>query len=474
MALDASSSRNNRNSFAEALSAETAAGNESLSVWIGQVQARGALESLFELETWLKGIHSFFNLEHLQLTDAEKAGLVSRSFAPEIGIVRRAVQLCEKHACEVLDPRTGGNGEFEDFVEARMRQDRMMDYSISRMAGQLTPADSVAQLVESLNDLRVTIDSLKVQPGREFQLFLALGRSFSREIRNCRYVDMLMSQRFRLQHDSVDNNALTASLGRLPQGPVRHRIALVFLYLFRFLKYLKLVQADLNRDQPLKQHLIIFSLLHEETAGFLDFLKTRLLRDREVADSLQNAAELIAYSLKMESQRVHTHELVLVSREADPRIVYSKIENSHGLLRDCYQSCILTLAQSMDKSFDPAVLFPFRAGHLMASEKLRQDLWELRRWLMDVLANSEELDSNRIIERVGRFKDASLRSLMYRDWAEFETFSDSLAVSIDAMETRTHIRKFVSYLESLIQQVSKRRVFQEEPQNSWPELPVQG
>jgi len=84
------------------------------------------------------------------------------------------------------------------------------------------------------------------------------------------------------------------------------------------------------------------------------------------------------------------------------------------------------------------------------------------------------LDSNRIIERVGEFRDVSLRSLMYRDWAEFETFSDSLAVSIDAMETRTHIRKFVSYLESLIQQVSKRRVFQEEPQNSWPELPVQG
>jgi hypothetical protein len=50
---------------------------------------------------------------------------------------------------------------------------------------------------------------------------------------------------------------------------------------------------------------------------------------------------------------------------------------------------------------------------------------------------------------------------MYRDWVEFEAFSDALAVSINLMEIRTHIRKFVSYLESLIQEVSKRSVFRE-------------
>jgi hypothetical protein len=88
----------------------------------------------------------------------------------------------------------------------------------------------------------------------------------------------------------------------------------------------------------------------------------------------------------------------------------------------------------------------------------------MRRWLMDVLGDKEELDSTRIIERINAFKNRSLHSLMYRDWAEFDAFTDALAISISLNDIRTHMRKFVRYLETLIQEVSKRSVFQENPQ----------
>jgi hypothetical protein len=448
-----------RNSFLDALHSEIVAGSENLNAWVRQVQAQGEIESLFELETWLKGIRSFFNLDHLSLTELEKNDLLNRSFAPEIGIVGQAVRRCEAYAGNVMKAAPGAR--FEDFVETQMRRNRIRSQNISRIAGQLTPADSLAQLSESLNDLRITVDALELQPGREFQLFVTLGRSFNREIRNCRYVDMLLNQRFRVQYDIVDNKALTAALRSIPEEPVRRNIALVFLYLFRFLRYLKLIVADLGSDRPLKKSLVIFSLMHEEMAGLADFIRAHLLRNGNVNSSLQNAAELISYSVKMEFQRVHTRELITVSHEQDPGVVYSRIENSHGLLRNCCETCVLTLVQSIDKSFDPELLFPSRSGQLMAAEKLRQDLWGMRRWLMDVLGNKEELDSSRIIERISGFKDAALGSLMYRDWAEFESFSDALAVSINYTEIRTQIRKFVSYLEMLIQEVSKRSVFQD-------------
>jgi hypothetical protein len=461
MVLEAAKPLKLQNSFLDALHSEIVAGSENLTAWIRQVQDRGAIESLFGLETWLKGIRSFFNLDHLPLSDAEKNDLSTRSFAPEITIARQALQLCENLACAVLNPGRSGKFEFEDFFEAQMRRDRIQDYNISRIAEQLTPADSVSLLLESLNDLRVTIDSLKVQPGRSFQLFVSLGRNYARDIRNCRYVDMLISQRFKLQYDLVDSKALTATMRRIAPEPVRRDVALVFLYLFRFLKYLKLVMADLNRDRPLKQHLAIFSLIHEEMDGLSDILRARILRNGKVGSTLQNAAELISYSMKTESQRVQTRELIGVARETDPGAVYSRIENSHGLLRNCCQSCILTLIQSIDKSFDPTALFPARTGQLVAAEKLRQDLWDMRRWLMDVLGDKEELDSTQITARISAFKDTSLHSLMYRDWAEFEAFSDALAASINVVEVRTNIRKFVSYLEMLIQEVSKRSVFRE-------------
>jgi hypothetical protein len=450
-----------QNSFIDVLHTEIIAGSENLTAWIRQIQEQGALESLFKLEVWLKSIRSFFKMEHIPLSPGEKGEIVTRSFGPELSVVRQAILICESCACDVLKLGAGGEFEFEEFMETQMRKNRMGDFHITRMVEQLTPKDSVAQLLESLNDFRILIDGYKESSGPDFQLFMSLGRAFERELKNCRYIDMLLNQRFRLQYDLVENKSLANVLCNIPEESVRRSITLALLYLFRFLRYLELVATDLKFDRPLKHHLAVFSMLHEEMGVLSDFLRARFLKNKDAADSLHNAAELVAYSLKIEAQRVLDRELIFISRESDPVPVYTRVENSHGLLRSCCQSGILTLIQPLDKNFDATALFPSRADSLVSAEKLRQDLWDLRQWLTDVSSSKEELDSNKIIERLVSFKDNSLRFLMYRDWAEFEVFSDSVAVSTNYIEIRLHIRKFVNYLETLIQEVSKRSVFRD-------------
>jgi hypothetical protein len=457
---------NGQDSFLDALHSEIIAGSENLNAWINQVRAQGAIDSLFCLETWLKGIRSFFSLDHLPLSELEKAGLVSRSFTPEIEIIRLAVQICEAHAYEVIGPENAGEFEFDEFIEVQLRRDRILDFHISRMVEQLTPRDSLSQLMEFLNDLRVTIDAVKDKPSLSYQFFLSLGRSFGRELKNCRYIDMLLSQRFRLQYDLVENQTLTEVLREIPDDAVRRNVALTLLYLFRLLKYLKLISADLGRDLPLKQNLVLFSLIHKEMGSLADFLEARFLKGRECGEDLRNATELIAYSQKIESQRVLSRELIFVAGDAEPSNVYTRVENTHGLLRNCCQSCVLTLLQAIDRDFDAASLFPSRARRLLSTEKLRQDLWDLRQWLTDMLGNREELDANKIIERLTSFKEASLSDLMHRDWAEFDSFLDALIISGNFIEIRTHMRKFVSFLEMLIQEISKRSVFQEKAAKS--------
>jgi len=450
-----------RDSFGDALRSEILVESENLTAWIRQIGDQGAIESLFAMESWLKGIRSYFKTEHLPLSAAEKTEIAKRSFAAEIGVVRQAVQVCEKHACDVMKAGVGGKLEFEEFMEIQLRKDRMPDLHISRMVEQLTPGDSVSQLLVSLNDLRVTMDAFKDHAGMDYQLFLSLGRLFERELKSCRYVDMLLGQRLRLQYDHIENRSLAGVLQGVSDETARRNLATALLYLFRFLKYLKFVSSDLTRDLPLQRQLVIFSLLHEEMSTLSDFLRARFLRNRVPDDPIQNAAELIAYSLKTEAQRVFDRELIFIAREKDPAPIYMHIENGHGLLRHCCQSGILTLVQAVDKKFDATVLFPSRAESLTSAEKLRQDLWDLRQWLTDVMANRTELDSNNIIERLVSFRENSLRSLMYRDWEEFETFSDALSIATSYIEMRTHIRKFVSFLEMLIQEVSKRSVFQD-------------
>jgi hypothetical protein len=395
------------------------------------------------------------------LLETERNEIVNRSFHSEIRIIREAILICEACACAIIKPVKAEQLEFEEFIEVQMRKDRVLDFHVSRIVEQLTPSDSVSQLLEFLNDLRITIDALKNQQDLSYQVFLSLGRCYRRELKNCRYIDMLMSQRFRMQYDLIDNKALTNVLRSISDDAVRRNTALVILYLFRFLKYLKIAAEDLNKDRPLQQDLIIFSLLHEEMENLHGFLKTRILRSREAGKELRSAAGLIAYSLKTESQRVMDHELIFVSREPDAANIFVRIENSHGLLHNCFQSCIVTLVKSIDKNFDGAALFPSRAERLVTGEKLRQNLWDLRQWLIAVLENKEELDSTKILEHLTSFKDTSLQSLMFRDLAEFESFSDELTTSGNFLEIRTCIRKFVSYLEALIQEVSKRSTFAE-------------
>ena len=194
-------------SFVDVLHSEIISESENLTAWVKQVSDQGAIESLFAMETWLKGIRSFFRTEHLPLSAAEKAELARRSFAAEIGVVRQAVQVCEIHACNVMKPGMGGKLEFEEFMEIQMRKDRMPDFSLSRMVEQLTPRDSVSQLLAFLNDLRVTMDAFKDQTGMDYQLFLSLGRFFDRELKSCRYIDMLLSQHLRLQYDLIENKS---------------------------------------------------------------------------------------------------------------------------------------------------------------------------------------------------------------------------------------------------------------------------
>ena len=253
-----------RQPFLDALHSEILAGSENLNSWIRQLEARGAIEHLFGLETWLKGMRSFFSLENLPLTEQERRELPTRDFSAEVSIMRKAVETCDRYGSAVLGTDAGVEVEFEHFIDIQMRRHRIQDFNISRIAEQLTPADSISRLVEFLNDIRITIDAFGAQDRRlDCRLFLSLGRTFVRELRSCRYVDMLMSQRFRLQYDSVDNKAVSAALRLVPRE-FRRDTALTILFLLRFLKYLRLISAGLKLDRPLKQYLVLFALLNEE------------------------------------------------------------------------------------------------------------------------------------------------------------------------------------------------------------------
>ena len=87
-------------------------------------------------------------------------------------------------------------------------------------------------------------------------------------------------------------------------------------------------------------------------------------------------------------------------------------------------------------------------------------MWELRKWLLQIMDNETAPDSNEIIDRLSSFKEAHSNSLMYRDWVEFENFVETLTLCSESGEVLANIRKFLDFVEDLIQEVSKRGSYQ--------------
>jgi hypothetical protein len=139
-----------------------------------------------------------------------------------------------------------------------------------------------------------------------------------------------------------------------------------------------------------------------------------------------------------------------------------KIENSHGILRDCFQQSVIQLAQGFDPEIQGKQIFPHYQTHLEQSRRLKRDILAL---VVSVHQFGEDPTRERAdaMKRfISHFFDRSLRFLMYRDWSSFESFAAEL-LKCDNMPGLIQIaHRFETYLKTLLREVSKRGVLQSE------------
>jgi hypothetical protein len=220
---------------------------------------------------------------------------------------------------------------------------------------------------------------------------------------------------------------------------------------------------------PLRRFLVVFSLLHQQTEILRDFVKTRFLKERRGDAEMRHAMELVYHSLQIESERVFTGKLIGVAAESDAAVLYSRVEDCHGLLRNCYQHCAVSAVQAFDRTVDGKALFPSMRSSLRNSQKLQKDLWDLRLDLKADLETTRDFDLAHILGRISQFQDSSMEYLMSKDWGAFETFSELLVAAANQADARALVQEFIGFLSILTQEIAKRGVLS--PSATPPELP---
>jgi len=143
--------------------------------------------------------------------------------------------------------------------------------------------------------------------------------------------------------------------------------------------------------------------------------------------------------------------------------VRTRVENSHGILKDCFQQSVVQLAQALDPSIDGGRIFPDFMARREQSVKLRDGLVAAIRALREFEQAKDEAAAARMKDQVSQFYDHHIKYLMYRDWSGFELFYIEILKcgSLPALQQIAH--RFETFLVTLLREVQKRSLLQGAP-----------
>lgn len=431
-------------------------------------EAYEASEPGQELGMWLEALRSFFRARNHPLTESEQAAALTRDWANELVIARHTLLRVSQLALRMVhleDEKGTGAGKrdenslLEDFDLAGITQKSIGNPSALPLIG----------LAEAVCDICVISENLLEARPLNFYAWATVGKVLMRELERS---DVARELERAAHHEAAAK--LPAPLLQLarnitPADSLGPDINIIFSALARLLDRLRLVEVSLRRDHPLKQTLPIFCLVYEEARALLEFIETRALRTEELEGEVFDALDGTNYAIAMELRKVFSRELVGLSSFRQSPPIYAKVENAHGLLRDCFQQSIVALAQVFDPGLDGARLFNSFQTKLEQSLMLRSDLWTLLQIVRRAEKEREHQPISRVIERLVAFRDGSLRYLMYKDWEACERFMEEVAAARGAVEVTPVLHRFGAYLETLHGQVSMRAVLADHPFD-YPEL----
>jgi hypothetical protein len=428
--------------------------------WMEHVVAVGRTRELFELEMWLRSFERFFRIKNQPLSEKETKQLALRNWSEELRLVDN-VLLRTVHLCSAILTEDQVNlARFDKYVEGYLKKDDVVDPYIEKLVRQSAPEASLTLLRESLEDIHVLLTDLTRLSRISYSTFVSVGKMLYREIRRSQLLAMLIDKKFKPIHDRIHNQAVAQVIRGISDQTQRRQAAKVFLELFRLLHYLDYADPAKADEDNLKNTILIFALLTSETRLLLNYIEKRVLKTMPPDTPAYTLYDSFVYCLPFELKKVLNTELLDISVARQPDIVRARVENSHGILKDCFQQSVVQLAQAFDEEVQGQAIFGDFTAKLEQSLLLRDSLAVLIRAVRRFQSARDETTAVSMKDEISEFYDHSMKDLMYRDWSGFELFFIEIlkCTSLPALAQISH--RFETFLMTLYREVQKRSILQ--------------
>jgi hypothetical protein len=431
--------------------------------WMDQVVAGGKTRDLFELEMWLRSFERFFRIKNQPLSEKETRQLALRNWSEELrlvdNVILRTIQLC----AAILTEDHVNLARFDKYLEGYLKKDDVVDPYIEKLIRASTPEAGLTLLRESLEDVHVVLADLTRLSRVQYATFNAVGKMLYREIRRGHLLALLIDSKFKPVHDRVQNPAVAAIVRAIPEPLIRKQAAKVFLELFRLLHYLEFADPGRASEEGLRNSILVFSLITSEMRLLLNYIEKRAMKNTGEGTALNELYDSFVYCLPFELKKVVNTELLDISAARQPDIVRARVENSHGILKDCFQQSVVQMAQALDPAVKGRDIFGDFTARLEQSIQLRDNLAVLVGAVREFQSARDEATARAMKEQISYFYDHSMKDLMYRDWSGFELFFIEIlkCTSLPALHQIGH--RFETFLMTLYREVQKRSILQAVP-----------
>lgn len=227
----------------------------------------------------------------------------------------------------------------------------------------------------------------------------------------------------------------------------------VLLNLLQDVPLLATTSAHGDADDPD----VVVTRFRREAKLLIDHIETVAISTLSLNEQLAETLDGVAFALSHDLKRTLDLELKDLGWKSEDDFARGKIAYVRGLLTNCLQQSIITLAQVFDPDLDGGKLFDNYQARLRESLLLCRDITD-----MVLHAHACEKDAEnfpKLVDSVNCFRGEAMQFLMYKDWQEFEAISDKLLQTVsESSEVSSQVHSFICYLETLLGQVKLRSV----------------
>jgi hypothetical protein len=426
----------------------------------GIFSKRVRYDYLFEMEMWLKGLESYFDIDRLPVPTEEAHTLPIRNYVEDVGIVHEVLG----HVGQVASKFLGeGREDFATFILYLEREIAGTMPTPGRRSSRLASAESeLAQAIEKIEDLVRIVEELSRASYIGMPTYMSLGRTIIGFLQNDRNLGAFFREDLFPVFDVSDRRQLQKALQAVGDRQARRELATLYVGLFKGLRYVDAAQKLLPKAALRRRTIVLFTLTRSLMDRVLEYVRQRLKADRTASERVDALDRLIA-ATEMELRKVMEGELVDVVRLRDPRSVQERLENAAGTLRDLFEQNILALAEAYGTGIDARRFFPQHVTKRQQSLEVRRDLWKLVR-SCELFQESEEKQAlSDFLGDLATFRHGTMRYLMFRDWKNFDRFAQEFKKERSLRTHQLGAHRFEMFLRTLVREVSKRQVLEDEP-----------